>query len=642
MPVLERLDELPGLGRKTREKLAAAQIYTAQDLLHIAPHFVHNERGDWQAGARIACRAQVLDIRLQFIRRRGAMLTLKLLTANGRQVQARFFNAAWMKKHFQTDAWYHFEGTLDKKRGDTLVMPSFSALDSHAAGSARHYPHCPPGISSQRLQSWIQQLLTSGYRCSDPLAACDDATYNGWLHTLHCSDDAQAFTEARRALALRDITALLWRLRLQKQQRLQQTARPLATDTGVLHQARSQLPYTLSQWQEQALQQLSEQLQQPHPARLMLQGDVGSGKSALAFICAWMALHNGCDVIYMAPTTLLAHQQQAFFAALLEGSTWNCQLLNAEHRPATVSSGPRCIIGTHALLHQPPQTDKAGLIIIDEQHKFGVAQRQLLLDTYTCEQSPHVLMLSATPIPRSLAHCVFGDLDLVNIKQRPQAHITLSTSLHQQQGLASLLPLINEHQQVNGLLLIVCPHLESEQPGTVSARTVYTFLKQHMPGKRIAQMHGSLRDDEQQELQQQIEQHQIDMLVSTSVIEVGWNVTHATAMLICNSERFGLAQLHQMRGRLARGKQGGHCCLLTPDPKQEQRLAMLVDCDDGFAIAEADLQCRGSGELLGQRQHGQASLYCADLNQDNDLIAEGLQIIDDWSAPPQRQLFTQA
>ena len=642
---MRSLNALPGLGPKRLAQLKQARIFTSTDLLHIAPSFSQTDSTDWQAGARVQCLAEVLKVTLQFIRRRGNMLTLQLRSQQGRLFKARFFNAAYLKKRFQNGAWHRFEGQLDKKRGDTIIMPSFQAVDDEntASNGTRFYKNRPHGISNKQLNEWIDVLLEEKSLVNDPLQELDAAAYTQILHTLHQQDaEATQWEAARDCIALREQCSFLWQIKQRKLQRQQQTAPTLHIRDEDLQHGISRLGFKLSPSQSSALEEARALLSKQHPSYSLLQGDVGCGKSAVALLLAWITLHNNARVLYLAPTRLLAQQQYNLFETFLNGSENDCQLIQQQvqqHDDSDASQTASCIIGTHALFQESRQFHNVGLILIDEQQKFGVEQRQALLANASSEKHiPHVCMLSATPIPRSLGQSIYGDLDIISIHERPQQHAAVSSSIIKQPRIDHFAKYCREAFDQQQQCICICAYLDSEDTLVLHAKKLHQRLCDDFTNQDVVLLHGNMDEGEQQRVYEALQSGQAKIIVATSVIEVGFNLPQATRMIICNSERFGLSQLHQMRGRLGRGQLAGHCYFASPQAEQHPRLQELLKHNNGFAIAESDYALRGSGDLLGARQHGDAQFYCADTITN---FGQAQSILNGWAqSPPARQLFT--
>ena len=368
----------------------------------------------------------------------------------------------------------------------------------------------------------------------------------------------------------------------------------------------------------------------------LLEGDVGSGKTAVAAMAALMTLAAGYQVAYLAPTELLARQQAEGLRRLLEsqgyehtvallvGSLAAAQKKRAQEAAAKGHAG--LVVGTHALLQEKVDWHKLGLIIVDEQHRFGVAQRQALMKK--AGHMPHVLSLTATPIPRSLALTLYGELDLSLLKTKPSGRQTIITELVSPNSTAQLYEKLLQEVAAGRQVYVVCPLItDSTQLAAESAEAVYDSLRKGpLKTTKIGLLHGKLKAADKQAVMAQFAAGQLDVLVSTTVIEVGVDVPNATTMLIMSPERFGLAQLHQLRGRVGRGSQQSYCYLLLSDSKAPgKRLRALESSSDGFRLSELDLEIRGPGAIYGYAQHGALDLRLANLS-DTALIAQAQKL----------------
>lgn len=389
------------------------------------------------------------------------------------------------------------------------------------------------------------------------------------------------------------------------------------------------LPFNLTDDQKKAVQEIINDLQADFPMNRLLQGDVGSGKTVVSMIATIAVVSRGQQVAFMAPTEILAQQHYATFKKLLPDSIY-IQLLTGSTPAAKrkeILTGLKngsinIIIGTHALIQETVQFANLGFIIIDEQHRFGVNQRAVLR---TKGHMPDLLVMTATPIPRSLSLTLYGDLDISIIKQKPANRIPITTLAFPTSKLEAVYRSLEKYMNENRQIYYVLPLIEdSQQLDLKSATATYKQLVQRFPDKTIALLHGKLPNEEKEKIMQEFNNHTIDLLVSTTVIEVGIDVANASIIVIEHAERFGLSQLHQLRGRVGRGKYKSFCVLIYPDdiPQESmQRIHILTSTDDGFVIAEEDLKIRGAGEFIGTRQHGQGIAFeFADPVNDFELI----------------------
>ena len=395
------------------------------------------------------------------------------------------------------------------------------------------------------------------------------------------------------------------------------------------------------------MQQIRADMAQAAPMSRLVQGDVGSGKTAVAFYALYIAVQNGRQGVLMAPTELLALQHAQAAEALFARFGHTATLLRAgmkaaEKREALrrIESGEsQIVIGTHALIQKDVQFCRLGVVVADEQHRFGVAQRARLMDK---GDGAHALFLSATPIPRTLSLILYGDLDLSVVDEMPKGRKPVQTRIVPPHKRAGLVSFLKAQAQAGRQAYVVCPKIEDEADvGVVqTAQQVYMTLCQQLPTLKLGLLHGRVKQSERERVMQGFLQGEIQILVSTTVIEVGVNVPNATVMVVENAERFGLAQLHQLRGRVGRGSEESWCFLCTEEA-QNERLQTLCRTNDGFAIARADLEQRGPGAFLGQEQHGRADLRISTMLRDPLLLDEVMQAFQALQTAQQAQRFAQ-
>ena len=419
-----------------------------------------------------------------------------------------------------------------------------------------------------------------------------------------------------------------------RRRRLGGRNRGIAFDTGdeLLARLYDLLPFALTAAQRRVLEQIKADMRRPRPMRRLLQGDVGSGKTVIALASILLAVQNGCQAAIMAPTEILAEQHYLKIHRLLEQMKISSGFLSASVSSrrkkeilAQIAAGRlQVAIGTHSLLQREVSFSRLGLVVVDEQHKFGVVQR-LGLQQKGGGRQPHVLFMSATPIPRSLALTLYGDLSLSLLDESPPGRRPVRTHLRDDSARAKIYDFLRREVKNGGQVYIVYPLVEeSEKLQLRAASQMYEHLRRDIfPDLRLALLHGRLTGEEKERVMAQFAAGGIDVLVATTVIEVGIDVPNASIMLIEHPERFGLSQLHQLRGRVGRGKRPSHCILLTPprlSQEARQRLQVLADSDDGFAVAEADLRMRGPGDFWGTRQAGMPELRVANILRDAALL----------------------
>jgi ATP-dependent DNA helicase RecG len=445
---------------------------------------------------------------------------------------------------------------------------------------------------------------------------------------------------AQRRLALEELLAHQLSLRVLRQRQRRRGAPVLQGDGDLQQRLLDSLPFRLTGAQQRVLAQIRDDLAQPHPALRLVQGDVGSGKTVVAALAALCCVEAGCQVALMAPTELLAEQHLRNFSAWLDplgiGLGWLSGRHKGRRRATTLqalSEGElKVVIGTHALFQDDVLFDRLGLVIVDEQHRFGVHQRLALREKGVAGQVPHQLVMTATPIPRTLAMTAYADLDLSVIDELPPGRTPVTTVVitdsRREQVVERVARACAEGRQAYWVCTLI---EESEALQCEAAEVTAAALTEALEGLRIGLVHGRLKGPEKEAVMAAFKAGEIDLLVATTVVEVGVDVPNASLMVIENAERLGLSQLHQLRGRVGRGAQQSHCVLMYHPPLggvAQARLAVMRETNDGFEIARRDLEIRGPGEVLGTRQTGEMQFRIADLLRDQDLVP-GVQALAD-------------
>lgn len=635
---------IKGVGEARAKSLAKLGITDLRSLLSYFPRAYDDRRAykkivDLIPGEN-ACVCAVIagEPRLSRIRKGLDLIKLRAVDETG-ALELTYFNQSYLKNTFHTgDAYVFFgraEGTPSRPQ---MTNPLFEREGAHQI-TGRIMPIYPltAGVSQSMLYKAVEQGLAA---CVDELP--DILPENVRLvyqlcHTrfayenIHFPTDDEALSAARRRLAFEELFLLALGLKLLRERRTFVAGKQCKkVDLSPFF---TSLPFSLTGAQRRAIGDIARDLTGKRPMNRLVQGDVGSGKTMVAAAAIYMAAKNGLQCALMAPTEILAEQHYRSLAPLLEPLGIPCALLTAsttakERRALNerLRSGElSLVIGTHALLSPDVQYQNLGLVVTDEQHRFGVDQRAALSAK---GDDPHLLVMSATPIPRTLALMIYGDLDVSILNELPPGRQKIDTfavpSSYHARIYAFLRKLVADGRQA----YIVCPMVaeNDELPNERKAVTAYaeTLQKEVFPDLRIAPIHGKMKPKEKDAVMRAFAAHEIDVLVSTTVIEVGVDVPNAALMLIENAECFGLSQLHQLRGRVGRGRHKSYCVLVSDNKGEEnkQRLKVMSSTSDGFAIAEEDLKLRGPGDFFGSRQHGLPSLRVADLSCDLSLLHE--------------------
>lgn len=482
------------------------------------------------------------------------------------------------------------------------------------------------------LRSGLSEAFSAQILDNYDLLSFDEA-----IRTLHMPENLKSIEKARQSLACYEFLAMMiWSREVRS---LASVGEPKLGDGELIKKFIETIPFQLTNGQKKAIRDIFRDMESATQMHRLVQGDVGSGKTLVATMAMLKAIESGYQVAVMAPTEVLAKQHYekisqavAIFdikTCLLVGQMREKEKKNLLEQ--TKTHEVNLVIGTHALIEDRVKFARLGLVVIDEQHRFGVRQRQALEDK---ELHPDVLVMTATPIPRSLALTVYGSLDISTIDELPAGRVKIQTILMREKKRQDMYKFVKTEIDKGRQVYVVCPLIEgSETSGDLKdVESVYQNLKNEVfIDDQVAMLHGRLKSDEKKELLTAFRDRKIDILVSTTVIEVGIDVPNATIMIIENAERFGLAQLHQLRGRVGRGTEKSYCILIsnTESEKSLNRLQVLLHSNDGFYIAEADLEQRGSGELLGVRQHGEHFFRIADIVGDRTALLKAQKLLSE-------------
>ncbi|TAK86982.1 MAG: ATP-dependent DNA helicase RecG [Betaproteobacteria bacterium] len=478
----------------------------------------------------------------------------------------------------------------------------------------------------------LQDTLPEALRRKHELAA-----FAGSVELLHRPRPGAEMSAAWRRVKFDELLAQQLSMRFAYRRRRSRAAPVLKLNGALLKRFLSALPFALTRAQTRAMNEILRDLREPHPMQRLLQGDVGSGKTIVAAIACLAAVDSGTQAAVMAPTEILSEQHRRKFSEWLEPLGVRLGYLRGGMGKKEKSEmlEARVLIGTHALIQEDVEFSRLGLVVVDEQHRFGVEQRLALRKKAAASTRglaspaavPHQLMMSATPIPRTLSMTYFADLDVSTLDEMPPGRRAVTTKLLSDKRRPEVLARIREACAEGQQAYWVCPVIEESKAGLSTALKTYEVLKKELSGLRVELLHGRMPAAEKAATLRGFLQHRIQVLVATTVIEVGVDVPNASLMVIESAERFGLAQLHQLRGRIGRGARASVCILLYGELQgnARERLKVIFESADGFEIARKDLELRGPGEFLGERQSGAPLLRFADLERDKDLVEAAVQ-----------------
>ena len=635
---------IKGVGEARAKALAKLGVTDLRSLLSYFPRAYEDRRACKKIAGLVpgemscVCAVVAGEAKLSRIRKGLDLVKLRVVDESG-ALEVTYFNQSYLKNTFHTGEAYVFYGRAEgTPRRLQMTNPLFER-EGERRITGRIMPIYPltAGVSQSMLYKAVEQGLAA---CVDELPDIlpeDVRLAHELCHTrfayenIHFPADDEALAAARRRLAFEELFLLALGLKLLRSRRTFVAGKRCRdTDPSPFFAA---LPFSLTAAQRRAVDDIARDLSLERPMNRLCQGDVGSGKTMVAAATIYMAAKNGIQCALMAPTEILAEQHYRSLAPLLAPLGISCALLTASTRAkerralneALRSGELSLVIGTHALLSPDVQYQNLGLVVTDEQHRFGVDQRAALSAK---GENPHLLVMSATPIPRTLALMIYGDLDVSVLDELPPGRQKIDTfavpSSYHARIYAFLRKLVQEGRQA----YIVCPMVaeNDELPDERKAVTAYAAHLQTevFPDLRVAPIHGKMKPKEKDAVMRAFAAHEIDVLVSTTVIEVGVDVPNAALMLIENAECFGLSQLHQLRGRVGRGQHKSYCVLVSDNKGEETkaRLKIMSSTNDGFAIAEEDLRLRGPGDFFGSRQHGLPALRVADLSCDLSLLHE--------------------
>ena len=642
MPALDdSIQFVKGIGPKKAKLFEKLHIRTLRDALETYPRDYEDRTritriADINAEDKYAIRAVVgTEPKVNRIRKGLTLVKCTIFDESG-SLNVTYFNNPYAAALLRVGQEYVFYGKVQGwGRGRTLISPQSEKVMPDAAHPGRIVPVYPltAGLTQRDMErvtdaalaavpgDWpdpLPEVLRAKYRLLDAADA---------LAAIHRPQTADEVGQARRRMVFEELFLLCCGLQQLKERR--------KADTGIVFAQNGldaffeTLPFSPTGAQRRAIGELAADCASGKPMNRLVQGDVGSGKTVVAAALCALAAQNGWQAAFMAPTEILAAQHAETLAPMLEKLGISCTLLTgsmtaAQKRAALAaieSGAAQVVVGTHALIQQGVTFHRLGAVVADEQHRFGVAQRAALSAK---GEMPHVLVMSATPIPRTLALILYGDLDVSVLDEIPPGRSPVETYAVGQNMRKRITAFIDKQVEAGGQVYVVCPLVEEGETGLKSAEQHAKDLQAALPHRRIAVLHGRMKNADKDQVMRAFAARKYDILVATTVIEVGVDVPNANLMVVEDADRFGLSQLHQLRGRVGRGTRQSYCIFFGADKGEaaRERLKILCKTGDGFEIARADLAQRGPGDFFGRRQHGLPALHVADLAADLALMQD--------------------
>jgi ATP-dependent DNA helicase RecG len=671
------LHDLKGVGPKRAADLAHVGLLTVEDLLYRFPiRYEDRSRlrsiGSLKVGETASISGRIVHSGVRTTRRPGFKIFEALVSDDSGSVRATWLNQPFLRDVLVAGLHIVLFGRLELRGpgGLQLVNPQYEIIEQEE-GETIHTGRIVPvyektGTVTPKMQRRLvwDVLAQLPPDLPDPLPEITRAglqmptRYAALLATHFPPADAaidrlnRFATPAQQRLLFEE--AFQFQLGLMARRRhaaSEHKPHLITVDDRVRESARQVLPFKLTPGQRTALKEIVEDLQRPRPMNRLLQGDVGAGKTIVALIAALVAMENGLQAAFMAPTEILAEQHFASIARLLQGSRFRVALLTGstsaaarrEQRAEIESGAIQLVVGTHALVQGDVHFKALGFVVIDEQHRFGVLQRAMLREKGL---HPDVLVMTATPIPRTLALTLYGDLDTSVIRDRPPGRLPIRTIAKPESRRDDIYALMRQEIAAGRQVYVIYPLVDESEKVDLKAATEMADHLAHdvFPEYRIGLLHGRLKADAKDRVMQAFAAGDLHILVSTTVVEVGIDVPNATVMVVEHAERFGLSQLHQLRGRVGRSHHQSVCCLIYQAPLSDdarERLKALTETTDGFDIAERDLALRGPGDLFGTRQAGVPTFRLIDLVRDRELLERAQREATAWldrESPPPRTL----
>lgn len=635
MTLESRVTELKGVGQELAKKFAKLGINSIADLIDNYPRRYEDYSTvttiKRMRPGQVTIRAVIKDVAGRYVRR-GMHITEAAASDDSGSVHIVWFNQPYRAMSLKRDQEYFISGKFELNHQRlSIINPSVELVSDFPVNTARIIPiyRETKGLNSRQIRKCVEQTLPFIRSLPEilPKTVVNDQGLmprSQAIEAIHFPVTSNNLRDAQQRLGFEEVYELVMASLLNKYELLDEQAPSVPFEEKVAKKFVKHLPFQLTDAQRVVVWQIYQDMKKSQPMNRLVEGDVGAGKTVVAAMAAAMVMHHGHQVAFMAPTELLARQHADTLQKLLLplGMDTRVGLLvggmsvkqKAKAHEAIADGKMQLMVGTHALIQEKVDMQHLELIIVDEQHRFGVEQRKKL--QVKAGHMPHVLNLTATPIPRSLALTLYGELDISVLGAKPVGRKPIITRICSPNSRKQLYESIDQELESGRQMFVVCPLItDSEALNVNSAEKIFNdFSRRDFKHRRVGLLHGKMKPEDKNKVMQSFVDHDLDILVSTTVVEVGVDVPNATVMLIQNAERFGLAQMHQLRGRVGRSENQGYCYLMMSDSSApSQRLRALEISNDGFRLAELDLELRGPGAIYGTMQHGQLDLRIAKL-----------------------------
>ena len=649
MKLSDSISVVKGVGEKTAKAYEKLRVYTIEDMIEMYPrnYLSYNEPVDIEEapiGERVAIKANINSY-VNVISVRGMkMINVKAKDFTG-DIKLTWFNQPYLKQVFSMGATYIFVGYIQVKKGQkVMTQPEYYTVEKYQGMTKLLQPvySLKEGITNNMIKKHIKEVVPLINHIEDYIPdilidRLDLYEYSKAIFAMHFPEDIEELKLARNRMVFDEFFIFLLAMKRVKEKSVNLPNNYVIKKTEDYDRFISELPYSLTKAQINTLEDIMSDISSDMVMNRLVQGDVGSGKTIVAMIALLMCVKSGYQGALMVPTEVLAVQHYESFTTMLKNYNVKVELLIGSTKlkdkrriyDELEAGSIDILIGTHAIIQDKVIFNNLALVVTDEQHRFGVKQRETLSKKGS---NPHVLVMSATPIPRTLAIILYGDLDISIIDELPANRLPIKNCVVGTNYRATAYKFIGEQCKIGHQVYIICPMVKGQDTLEVENVTDYTEELENVFNHtlRIRALHGKMSNLEKNSIMEEYAAGNIDILVSTTVIEVGINVPNATVMMIENAERFGLAQLHQLRGRVGRGDAQSYCIMMCGNENSNnmKRLEILNTSNDGFYIANEDLKLRGGGDFFGVRQSGDVLFRLADIYQDADILKQAKEAVD--------------